>query len=112
LPELILNTMAVKLGNGSDSHEENGATTQVEQDVAAGGADAVNGDKSQVQGKGKGGKGKNKPKPKAKSDAQSKERIQRLDQLYSYRTLSSRYGGSYATKVSRLVPKSTFDQLY
>jgi hypothetical protein len=83
LPELILNTMAVKLGNGSDSHEENGATTQVEQDVAAGGADAVNGDKSQVQGKGKGGKGKNKPKPKAKSDAQSKERIQRLDQLYS-----------------------------
>jgi hypothetical protein len=41
----------------------------------------VNGDSQQPQANSKGGRGKNKPK--AKSDAQSKERIQRLDQLYS-----------------------------
>lgn len=44
-------------------------------------AKPVNGDSSQAQSKGKGGKSKNKPK--AKAETQSKERIQRLDQLYS-----------------------------
>jgi hypothetical protein len=41
----------------------------------------VNGDSQQPQTKSKGGKGKSKAK--AKNEAQSKERIQRLDQLYS-----------------------------
>jgi hypothetical protein len=48
---------------------------------AVDGTKPVNGDSQQPQANSKGGRGKNKPK--AKSDAQSKERIQRLDQLYS-----------------------------
>jgi hypothetical protein len=51
-----------------------------EQDVADE-TKPVNGDSQQTQTKGKGGKGKSKAK--AKIEAQSKERIQRLDQLYS-----------------------------
>jgi hypothetical protein len=75
--------MTVKLGNSSESHEEDGTTARADHEVASGETSVVNGDNSQSQGKEKGGKGKNKLKPKAKSDAQSKERIQRLDQLYS-----------------------------
>lgn len=52
-----------------------------EKDVASEEAKVVNGDATQTQAKGKGGKGKNKPK--AKNEASNKERIQRLDQLYS-----------------------------
>lgn len=54
-----------------------------EKDVATEEAKVVDGDASQVQTKGKGGKAKNKNKNKAKDEASSKERIQRLDQLYS-----------------------------
>ncbi|KAH7406173.1 P-loop containing nucleoside triphosphate hydrolase protein [Phaeosphaeria sp. MPI-PUGE-AT-0046c] len=52
-----------------------------ERDVAAEEAKAVNGDAPPTQSKGKGGKGKNKSR--AKNDTSSKDRIQRLDQLYS-----------------------------
>ncbi|KAL5118350.1 hypothetical protein ACEQ8H_003699 [Pleosporales sp. CAS-2024a] len=70
--------MAVKLSNGSEQHEDN-TLTQAEQ----GAENGINDDKQQSQGKAKGGKNKAKAKAKAKNDAQTKERIQRLDQLYS-----------------------------
>lgn len=84
LKKLDSNIMTIKLSNGSENHED-GAAARVGEDVATNESDTANGDKSQSQslGKVKGGKGKSKPKSKAKSDAQSKERIQRLDQLYS-----------------------------
>jgi hypothetical protein len=75
--------MAVKLSNGSESHDEDNTTPSAGRDATENGADAVNGDKQQTQSKGKGGKAKGKAKPKSKSDTREKERIQRLDQLYS-----------------------------
>jgi hypothetical protein len=52
-----------------------------EKDIVTEDAKTAEGESSQPQAKAKGGKGKNKNK--AKSDSQGKERIQRLDQLYS-----------------------------
>jgi hypothetical protein len=75
--------MAVKLSNGFESHDEDNTTPSAGRDATENGADAVNGDKQQTQSKGKGGKAKGKAKPKSKSDTREKERIQRLDQLYS-----------------------------
>jgi hypothetical protein len=55
--------------------------SHAEKDVITDDAKTNNGDKPQPQSKGKGGKGKGTGKEKA--SIQSKERIQRLDQLYS-----------------------------
>jgi len=73
--------MAVKHSNGSESQEEDIKAPSTEESMRANGSNGTSADKPKLQSKGKGGKGKGKPK--SKSDGQSKERIQRLDQLYS-----------------------------